>query len=146
MNQLEQYFIQNLIHPVDEIDTQYRMLRYGKIYNQEPLTKDELVTVISVGSHYGSVLRTAYWKFVHNGSVEPFLYWDTVIKYFILGGVWNTDFEYIFDMPEAKKLLKKISHPDWVRIGLVGCDWKDLRRECKKFCRYMERLPLQQAD
>ena len=140
MNLLEQYFAQNLVLPVQEIDMQYRVLKCGKIFNQEPLTKDELITIIAAGSHYGSVLRIAYWKFVHNGSVEPFLYWDIVIKYFILGCVWDDSFEYIFDLPEARRLLKKVSRPNWVRIGLVGCDWKVLLKECKKFCSYMEKL------
>lgn len=140
MNPLEQYFAQNLILPIEEIDIQYRTLKYWKVYNQEPLTKDELITIISTSSHYGSVLRIAYLKFVYNGSIEPFLYWDMVIKYFVLGGVWNDGFKYIFDMPEAKRLIKKISHPNWVRIGLVGCDWKVLWKECEKFCRHMEEL------
>lgn len=140
MNPLEQYFAQNLILPIQEIDIQYRTLKYGKIFNQEFLTKDELIAVISAGSHYGSVLRLAYWKFVHNGLTEPFFYWDMVIKYFILSGVWNVLFEYVFDIPETKRLLKKLSHPDWIRIGLVGCDWKVLQKKCKEFCKYMEKL------
>ena len=140
MNQLERYFLENLNIPIPEIDIQFREVKYKKIYNQEPFIKDELIAVLAAGSHYGTVLRTAYWKFVYNGSIEPFLYWDMVIKYFILSGVWSISFEYVFDMPETKKLLKKLSYPDWISIGLVGCDWKILLKKCKEFCKCMERL------
>jgi len=113
---------------------EYLKIKHEWFHSNKWPTKEEIANVICIGSHWGAVLRITYLNTVWRRKYPPHQFWNAVVKVFILGGLWVPEFKRLLETKEAKQLIQKTTHPDWVPIGLMGCSWKKLKSMCEKFC------------
>lgn len=134
---IERELTENIIPPVGY--DEYLLVRNKWLNTENWPTGDEIRTVVLMGSHIGTVIRIAYLKTVWRMKLEPAAFWNAIVKVFIFG-LWAEDFDKLLKTAEAKKIINKTTHPEWVVVGVVGTDWKKLRGMCEKFCKWYESL------
>jgi len=127
--------VSNLVPPI--LFTEYTQAKYDWA-NGCSLSDEQIDAVLGVGSYYGSLLRITYLQYVHRKDLEPCAYWDAVIAVFMLGGIWFSAFEELLKDKQVNKKLKRFQRPEWVKVGLIGCDWKVLKGMCEEFCAEMD--------
>ena len=96
--------------------------------------------IILTASHFGSLIRETYYKFVYKGTCKPPQFWNATISVFVLTGYWrqykgNNISKVITETKEYKKIIKHMSFPKWVKLGLIGGEWSTIRKMCKKYCK-----------
>jgi len=146
MNELEQVEIMqnhmfNNIEPLTK-ESLPVYLSYNQKYLHENKLPDEkeMEKIILTASHFGSLIRETYYNFVYNGPCDPPQFWNATISVFVLTGYWrqykeNNISKKIIKSKEYKKIIKYMSFPKWVRLGLTGGEWSTIRKMCKKYCK-----------
>ena len=102
--------------------------------------KDIIKTIVLKGNYNGAVLRNTYRKYVRKIGFETAVFWDAVVKVFIIQGVWRFDLIKVIEHKDFIEAIRKTNEPEWTKVGLVGTDWRILKRMCDEFCEYMDEL------
>lgn len=116
-----------------------------KVMAWEELNDDDLINLVIAGNDFGTIIRTAHYRFVDRFGYESQAFWDALIKTFTMTG--SGIFTPAFDEQggplkdkRMKELIKRTRFPKWVRFGLVGGSRKELAKLASEFKAYMDGL------
>lgn len=137
VNILTRYLLENSTPPI--YDSEYRVVKYKWVWNVEWVgDKEELQTIIAVGSYYASVLRNTYRRFIWLRGWDPRTFWDAVVKVFMWSGIWDANWEQLCREEKFKELAGE--KYEWVKMGLLGGSWKKLKTMCEDYCKCMDKV------
>ena len=146
MNELDQvevmqnHMFHNIEPLVKEALPVYLSYNQKYLYENKLPNENEMEKIILAASHFGSLIRETYYNFVYHGPCDPPQFWNATISVFVLTGYWrqykeNNISKKIIKSKEYKKIIKHMSYPKWVKLGLTGGEWSVIRKMCKKYCK-----------
>jgi hypothetical protein len=146
MNELEQvhfiqkYMFDNIEPLIKDALPIYLSYNQKYLYENKLPNKKEMEKIILTASHFGSLIRETYYNFVYKGPCKQPQFWNATISVFVLTGYWRQykDFnvaEKLIKSKEYKKIIKYMSFPKWVELGLTGGEWSKIRKMCKQYCK-----------
>lgn len=146
MNELDQVEVMqnHMFHNIEPLvkDALPVYLSYNQkyLYENKLPDKKEMEKIILTASHFGSLIRETYYNFVHKGPCKPPQFWNATISVFVLTGYWrqykeNNISEVITETKEYKQIIKHMSFPKWIKLGLTGGEWSTIRKMCKQYCK-----------
>lgn len=113
-----------------------------KALNGEDLSYNDLTNLLIAGNDFGTIIRTAHYRFVDRFGYESQAFWDALIKTFTMtgSGIFTPQLDEVLKSDRMKKLLTRTRFPKWVRFGLVGGSRKELEKLTAEFKAYMDGL------
>lgn len=120
----------NLYVKCKTIVYKYKM-EYGYWFTND----EDIDCLIMLASAWSAIIRDTWRKFVMNGIIEPFEFWNAFIEVATFGQDVLFKEEWKKFLKQNKKLdarIKKTSNPKFIRKMFTGMDWKWLHTELQK--------------
>jgi hypothetical protein len=102
--------------------------------------EENLREIMMKASYNGSLVRIAYYKYVHKRGFDVRALADAVVLRYIITSVFLFGFENLLRDTDVNKAIKETRCPDWTKFGLIGGSTADLIKLGDKFSEYMNGL------
>jgi hypothetical protein len=103
-------------------------------------SEENLREIMLKASYNGSIVRIAYYKYVHKLGFDVRALMDAVVLRYVMVGVFLFQFESLLRDPGVKKAIKETRWPEWTKFGIIGGSTSELIKLGDKFSEYMNEL------
>ena len=137
---MENYMLDRIEPPIPDMLHTYLSYIQKAIYKNELPNEEEMEEIILTASHFGSLIRETYYEYVYKGPCENQQFWNALISTFVMTGYWRQFQEgnvikSILESGPYQEIIKHMSYPKWVELGLTGGEWSKIGKMCKKYCK-----------
>lgn len=109
-------------------------------YIKPDFFEKEVLELILFASWVGTLIRIAYYKYVHKRGFDPRALWDAIILEYTFSEVFLTHLQSEVRKNPFKKLIEKTRYPEWTKVGLLGGNTSQIKKLGEEFSQYMDEL------
>lgn len=138
-------FIGELTKVFDYIELEGVINAKQRMYDAGEVLNDDIPTFIQFASYAGSLIRIAYYKYVHKQGFDVRALADAAVQVYMFNDVYRFEFQDYLRRKEVRQAINKTRWPAWTRVGLIGESTRRVIDLGEEFCAYMDGLDEEEA-